>query len=308
VASATPTSGPAPLAVSFSGSGSSDPENGTLTYAWDLDGDGAYDDSTAVAPSFTYSTAGTVTAGLRVTDPGGLIDTDPITITVTTGGGGTSYAATVLGLGPIAYWRLGEASGTTAVDAVGPNPGIYEGAPQLGVAGLLTGDPDTAIRISDLDERVRVPHAAALNPTSQLSIAAWVNADVWTGRNPRIVQKGLTDNQYRLLAEFGNLRFGIAGLGTAVAALPTAGARHFVVGTYDGTALRLYVDNVLVASQAASGPIPTSSDPLTIGHKPGSVHPNDWFDGVIDDVSLHATALSAAQITSLWQAGTTGGG
>ena len=40
----------------------SDPDAGdTITYAWDLDGDGAYDDSTAAAPSFTYTTPGVVT-------------------------------------------------------------------------------------------------------------------------------------------------------------------------------------------------------------------------------------------------------
>jgi uncharacterized repeat protein (TIGR01451 family) len=70
IASATgsPTNGPAPLTVNFNGNGSSDPEGGPLTYAWDLDGDGAFDDSTAVQPTYTYTQPGTYNARLRVTD------------------------------------------------------------------------------------------------------------------------------------------------------------------------------------------------------------------------------------------------
>ncbi|HEX6357567.1 PQQ-dependent sugar dehydrogenase [Actinophytocola sp.] len=82
VATATPQSGPAPLTVQFNGSGSSDPDGGALTYAWDLDGDGAYDDSTAVNPTFTYVSPGVVPVGLRVTDPGGLSGTTTVTVTV----------------------------------------------------------------------------------------------------------------------------------------------------------------------------------------------------------------------------------
>jgi glucose/arabinose dehydrogenase/PKD repeat protein len=81
---ATPAAGNPPLAVQFDGTGSSDPNNDELQYAWDLDGDGAFDDSTAATPTRTYTQDGHVTARLRVTDPGGLADTEQREITVGT--------------------------------------------------------------------------------------------------------------------------------------------------------------------------------------------------------------------------------
>jgi PKD repeat protein len=65
VATAAPTSGPAPLAVVFSGAGSSDPDGDPLTYAWSF-GDGAQ--GSGVAVSHTYATAGTYAATLSVDD------------------------------------------------------------------------------------------------------------------------------------------------------------------------------------------------------------------------------------------------
>jgi glucose/arabinose dehydrogenase len=85
VISASPTSGAAPLTVNFDGSGSSDLDPGdSLSFVWDLDGDGQFDDSTAVAPTRTYTASGTFTARLRVTDPAGASDTKSVTITVGT--------------------------------------------------------------------------------------------------------------------------------------------------------------------------------------------------------------------------------
>jgi glucose/arabinose dehydrogenase len=83
VAHAAPTSGAAPLTVHFDGSASSDPDPGdTLDYAWDLDGDGAYDDSNAASPSRTYTQPETVQVGLRVTDDAGATDTHSVRIDV----------------------------------------------------------------------------------------------------------------------------------------------------------------------------------------------------------------------------------
>jgi PKD repeat protein len=74
--SATPTTGPAPLAVQFT-----DASTGNLsTWTWSF-GDGT--SSTTRSPQHTYTTAGTYTASLTVTGPSGS-DTKTATITVTT--------------------------------------------------------------------------------------------------------------------------------------------------------------------------------------------------------------------------------
>ncbi|MCA1270679.1 PQQ-dependent sugar dehydrogenase [Streptomyces sp. 7G] len=77
-AAADRTSGPTPLAVSFSSSGSADPEGGNLSYAWDF-GDGTT--STDPNPSHTYTTAGTYNPTLTVTDPEGLTGTASLVVT-----------------------------------------------------------------------------------------------------------------------------------------------------------------------------------------------------------------------------------
>jgi glucose/arabinose dehydrogenase/chitodextrinase len=79
MASASPTSGQPPLSVTFSGSGSSDPDSDALTYSWDF-GDGST--ANGVSVSHTYSTAGLYPATLTVDDSRGGSDTDTVNITV----------------------------------------------------------------------------------------------------------------------------------------------------------------------------------------------------------------------------------
>jgi glucose/arabinose dehydrogenase/chitodextrinase len=74
------TSGPLPLTVSFDGSTSSDPDHDALTFAWDLNGDGVFDDSTVQKPQYTYATKNKYTVGLRVTDARGASTTASLVI------------------------------------------------------------------------------------------------------------------------------------------------------------------------------------------------------------------------------------
>src|SRR5205085_11962284 len=68
VIQATPLSGPTPLNVTFDGRASSDPEGGTLTYSWDLNGDGIFGDAVTAQTSFTYTQVKPYTVQPKVTD------------------------------------------------------------------------------------------------------------------------------------------------------------------------------------------------------------------------------------------------
>jgi glucose/arabinose dehydrogenase len=121
-ATATPTTGAAPLTVSFDGTGSSDPNPGdTLSYAWDLDGDGQFDDATSSQPTYTYTSEGSYTAVLRVSDSQGASGTDSVTITV----GNTAPTATISAPAAGTTWRVGDVvgfSGSATDPQDGPLP------------------------------------------------------------------------------------------------------------------------------------------------------------------------------------------
>jgi hypothetical protein len=82
VASATPSSGPTPLAVAFSGASSFDSDGSIASYAWSY-GDGAT--GSGVTSNHTYTAVGSFSARLTVTDNGGASASSTVLITVTSG-------------------------------------------------------------------------------------------------------------------------------------------------------------------------------------------------------------------------------
>ena len=122
IIAADPTGGPSPLTVQFDGRGSVDPDaNEMLTYQWDLDRDGAFDDGTGATATWTYATSGVYTPLLRVTDRLGATDTATTTITVD-----NSYPdVTIDAPSPQTAWAVGDtiAFAAHAVDGQdGPLP------------------------------------------------------------------------------------------------------------------------------------------------------------------------------------------
>ncbi len=213
-------------------------------------------------------------------------------------GGGTNLTSGLVG-----HWTFdGIDTVRNVSDRSGSgNIGYIFGAPtstmkRAGKLGQAFGFGQT---ISDY---VQVSNASSLNITSGVAISAWVNANSWNGHG-RILQKGLTDNQYQLNDE-DPMMFLLGNIDSLqVPTMPSTGEWHHWVGTYDGSTMAIYIDGVLVASKPASGPINTTTDPLFLGAKNDSSPLGDHLDGSLDDVRLYNRGLSAAEVKQLYNLG-----
>jgi hypothetical protein len=86
------------------------------------------------------------------------------------------YRSVVLDANPTGYWPLGEASGTTAVNAAARatgEDGTYSGV-TLAQAGVLSGSPDTAATFTGASQ-VRLPDAM-VSTTRSLAVESWFKA------------------------------------------------------------------------------------------------------------------------------------
>ncbi len=101
---ANQTSGNPPLTVAFSAATSSDLDGDPLTYAWDLDGNGQFNDATGATTSHTFTTNGVYTVRVRVTDDANASDDESIEIRV----GNAAPVATIAGPSANLTWKVGD--------------------------------------------------------------------------------------------------------------------------------------------------------------------------------------------------------
>lgn len=210
------------------------------------------------------------------------------------------YQAEVLADSPVSYFRLGELTGSTAVDEGGTSNGTYAGGYGLGAAGALANDPDTAVEFDGASARVNVPDAPALQLSTGVSIEAWVRPDTVAG-DRWILNKG---SHYRLYILDSTTYFGIrtpAGIDLNVATtLTTIGSWQHLVGTFNGSTMVLYRNGENVAEASFTETIRTGTEPMFIGALDDNTA---FFDGGIDEVAVYGEALSAARILTHYQRG-----
>lgn len=227
----------------------------------------------------------------------------------------SAYAAAVLRDGPAAYWRFSETgTATTAVDTAGFQDLTYFGmtGTELGQPGALKSDTDTAVGFSPFTlsfaERALTPE---LNDVRAFTLEAWVKPEYFGAYRLIDASFTLPTRGYRLeLLASGALRFRTAASPNPsgetwtdlTGGMAIEGDWTYVVGTYDGTTKRLYVNGVLVGEQAVEV-WPSLGLVFRVGAGNGpQTSPGAILDGGIDEVAFYRKALSPQAVADHYRA------
>lgn len=212
-----------------------------------------------------------------------------------------SYPAKVVADGAVAYWRLGETSGLTAVDVIAGANGTISGGVMLGQAGALS-DGDKAMLFDGTTGKIATP---SITIPDIFTVEAWAKLPSGTtGYEPivgthtgaqaagQFMLGYYNANRIVLQAEPGGLYFG------SIQTLAEDSWHHLVV-VFTGAQISAFNDGVETIAPTAQAHI-SSANVLNIGW--------DFFYGfyigAVDEVAIYPTALTAPQIAAHYAAKT----
>lgn len=164
-----------------------------------------------------------------------------------------------------------------------------------------------------------VPDSPSLRFTNALTVECWVNSSSFAGSTPRTILSkfdsptyqptGTQSSFYLGTTNNGSVYFVVSGGGsvrtnTSLLTAQTLSANQwsFVVATYDGASLRIYINGTLAAQKSYSGGIFAGSAPLGIGALPFATQSYTWpMPALIDEVALYNRALSESEVRSIYE-------
>jgi hypothetical protein len=180
-----------------------------------------------------------------------------------------------------------------ANDSQGSNDGALSGGPvftldRFGKANgacLLDGVNDVITTTAD--------HFISGN---NVSVSLWFNAPSTSGP----LRYFVICSDFGVFMEGGNIGIAISIPATDSASGPfTANTWHHLLGTYDGTDIRCYIDGVLTQVKNHPGDISDLNHPLTFGS-----FNNEYWAGGIDDVRIYnRTITDGSEISDLYHEG-----
>jgi hypothetical protein len=227
-----------------------------------------------------------------------------------------AYPTAVLEAEPLAYWRMGVASGVSVPDESGnDNPLVLQGGGhELGLEGAIRADDDTAIRFDGESSFAIVTDSSAFafENAAPFTLEAWALRE--TGGSSYFQQlyssmDGVPGNRNGFILyllpepqgqDSARSAFEYDRPGTEVGlfgTLPEAGVWAHYAATFDGATVGLYVNGTLVdMASAPAGGITARIVSFTIGR--GAEGDGYYFKGVMDELAVYPRALSLLEIAT----------
>ena len=211
--------------------------------------------------------------------------------------------------GLAAYWKLDEYPGSgVAKDSAGPADGAVVGASFVG--------PPPASKIGNAASFNGSGNYLGVTSTGNIpinnspyAISAWfkpVSAGVGGIIGWGAFGFGDQANALRLAADVCSGSWGLINYwwGPDLKYCPPAGTNwstnwHHVVAQFDGTTRSIYLDGGLVASDSPTG----HSVPNASNFRIGSTNGGEYFNGSLDEIGIWNRALSAQEISNLYNSG-----
>jgi hypothetical protein len=193
---------------------------------------------------------------------------------------------------PVGRWPLDEGGGANTVDVSGNDlHGTLIGNP----APLWTsGVSSNALMFDGIQNEVQVGDATVLSPTNALTLSAWVK--LATNATGEVIAKWNAGDQhgsYLLSITNGYPALELSLGGVYVLALSDGQLPdtewHHLVGTYDGTELRIYLDGTLQGCTQATGKVEYVTAPLRLGLPAGH----------LDNVRIYSVPLNSSEVAAL---------
>ena len=189
-----------------------------------------------------------------------------------------------------AVYHLGNGTTLTATDSTGGNDGTLVNSPTA-TSGKIDG---AAHFVSTSSQTIALANSDEFPITTAWTMEAWAKPS--TDANYIVLVWGTTSNNGPTLATMGNntWRVGFWGGAACDGTGVDTSAFHHIVGTFDGSSLRLYKDGSLLAGPTAASP---TTAPYSLGTI-GSAFGGTYWNGDIDEVRVSSTARSADWIAA----------
>lgn len=196
----------------------------------------------------------------------------------------------------VARWPMDESSGEIVKDVVGGHNGKFaEGKLKWVPAKFGNG-----LYFDNSRAHVEVPRDPELELSKSITVVAWVNFEVTSGRREVVSYAdsyiinldGGTFNAYIFQGNWPRVQ----GRTPVV-----PGEWYFTALTYDSSNLSIYVNGELDGSSPFPGGIRFQELPLWFGGPPADVNTDWYLNGTMDEVEIYDRALTADEIMSIYK-------